>query len=108
MDLLAFVSDSNEIVLNRLSGQRVWLVSAHLCSTSDYEVTALTWRPDGKVLAIGYNTGDIQYLDVNDGKIISNLPHAGQNIHRVIAIMRWAESSSTEWTETVGSAFLES
>lgn len=107
MDLLAFASDSNEVVLNRLSGQRVWQVVANAYSVSHGDLAALTWRPDGKVLAIGFDNGDIQYLDVNDGKVISNLPHIGEPVSKATYLMRWSESKKVELRSKVRNNVLD-
>lgn len=93
MDLVAFIADSGEITLNRLSGQRVWTTTVILARNMQASPSSLAWRPDGKVLAVGLDNGDLQYLDVNDGKAIHFLPGAA-NTGRSVKILRWMEGQS--------------
>lgn len=96
MDLLAFVSDSNEVVLNRLSGQRVWLATIGAYRASPENITAISWRPDGKVLAVGFHNGDLQYLDVDDGKVIDTLHTHEHTAIRTITAMSWTDGKRVE------------
>lgn len=45
------VSFAGEVALHRLNWQRVWLLSPPL---EDAKVTALAWRPDGRILVAAY------------------------------------------------------
>lgn len=42
MDLLAWVTVDNQLIVQRLSWQRLFSIRTH-----DHPITALTWRPDG-------------------------------------------------------------
>ncbi|CCG81466.1 Anaphase-promoting complex subunit 4 [Taphrina deformans PYCC 5710] len=66
------VSDADELVLYRLNGQRVWIVVPSFGQDTQRTPQSLAWRPDGKVIAVGFNNGDLIYLDVNDGKVINH------------------------------------
>lgn len=61
MDLLALSTADGQLCLHRLNWQRLWAVSP------ESPVTSLCWRPDGKVLACGYEDGYISLLDVENG-----------------------------------------
>ena len=61
MDLLALSTADGQLCLHRLNWQRLWAVSP------ESSVTSLCWRPDGKVLACGYEDGFISLLDVENG-----------------------------------------
>nr|KAG5706257.1 hypothetical protein BaRGS_026039 [Batillaria attramentaria] len=51
LDLIALANANGEVMLHRLSWQKVWALAA----PGDGEtVGGLAWRPDGKVLAVGY------------------------------------------------------
>jgi len=50
IDVCAF---SGEVSLHRLTWQRVWSLAAPKDKTL---VTALAWRPDGKQLAVAYDS----------------------------------------------------
>ena len=46
MDLLALVMSDSQLSVNRLNKQRLWVLAP------DSKITAITWQPDGKILAI--------------------------------------------------------
>lgn len=93
MDLVVFIADSDEMILSRLSGQRVWTTTAILPKDRQASPCSLAWRPDGKVLAIGLDNGDLQYLDVTDGKAI-HFSQGAASTGRSIRILRWMEGQS--------------
>ena len=70
MDLIAFITDSDEVVVNRLAGHRVWANTPYTPKQEKVTPVGLEWRPDGKLLAVAYDNGCLQYLDVNDGKVV--------------------------------------
>ena len=37
---------------------------------ADARVAALAWRPDGKILAVGYDSGVVVLVDVEDANIV--------------------------------------
>ena len=47
----------------------VWTLRARE-DTTDARVTALSWRPDGKILAIGYDSGCVVLVDVEDANVV--------------------------------------
>ena len=61
MDLIAIITEEGAVWLNRLSWQRVWTLSS-----SEYKAISLTWRPDGKVLALGLDNGKVRLVDVEN------------------------------------------
>lgn len=68
MDLLAISNVKGEVVLHRLTWQRVWLLSPQ--DESD-TVVHLAWRPDGKLLAVCYEISKLLCLvDVETKNII--------------------------------------
>ncbi len=46
MDLLALVWNDNHLTVNRLNLQRLWT------STPESKISAISWKPNGKVLAM--------------------------------------------------------
>ncbi|KAJ1967584.1 hypothetical protein IWQ62_001763 [Dispira parvispora] len=90
-DLLALIvlsTSGSEVQLWRLNGLRVWSVALEFCYHGDSAVkpeapalssaevsvnstipqaSALCWRPDGKVLAVGTSTGHLALVDVENG-----------------------------------------
>ncbi|KAG4304314.1 hypothetical protein PORY_002289 [Pneumocystis oryctolagi] len=78
MDLLAFVTTSNEIWIYRLSGNRVWGAL-----NKDQEATSITWRPDGKILVVGLSNGTIKLYNVNDGLLLHTIEPRDCEFNRV-------------------------
>ncbi|XP_044738265.1 anaphase-promoting complex subunit 4 [Chrysoperla carnea] len=67
MDLLAIANVRGEVSLHRLNWQRVWSLQP---SDVDYTVSGMAWRPDGKVIAIGYSNGTLLLVDVETKRIL--------------------------------------
>ncbi|XP_033126468.1 anaphase-promoting complex subunit 4-like isoform X3 [Anneissia japonica] len=72
MDLIALANIQGEVVLHRLQWQRVWLLPVPAEETSKI-VTALAWRPDGKVLAVSYESGKVFLCDVENAAILHKM-----------------------------------
>ena len=88
MDLLALSTADGQLCLHRLNWQRLWAVSP------DSAVTSLCWRPDGKVLACGYEDGFISLLDVENGdtmqrgKMVAGVDDLGTTgLQHIIALL---------------------
>lgn len=100
MDLLAMISDSDEVILNRLSGQRVWSIIPSIPKDTKTSPCKLTWRPDGKVLVVGFDNGDTHFVDVNDGKVVNIIAHQKRRAsNSAIIVLRWMESNTGNSTE---------
>ncbi|KAG5439538.1 hypothetical protein PCANB_002113 [Pneumocystis canis] len=83
MDLLAFVTISNEIWIYRLSGSRVWGAL-----NKDHEATSIAWRPDGKILVVGLNNGTMKLYNVNDGLLLHTIEPWASEFDRV-TLVNW-------------------
>ncbi|KAL5022455.1 hypothetical protein ScPMuIL_001610, partial [Solemya velum] len=81
IDLVALSNVQGETVLHRLSWQKVWTLPA---PGEDHKVKDLAWRPDGKVLAVGYNTGKINLCDIENSDVLHTLTVKGE-----ITSMAW-------------------
>lgn len=66
-----------EVHLHRLNWQRVWSLSP----PSDTSlVKSMAWRPDGKVIAIGYSCGTTYLIGVEDKDILDTIrPENGKD-----------------------------
>ncbi|KAK9259349.1 anaphase-promoting complex, cyclosome, subunit 4-domain-containing protein, partial [Lipomyces tetrasporus] len=79
MDLLTFSPDPASIWLYRMSGQLVWKMTLKDSKTAISAlaktaiISALAWRPDGKMLALGCSDGMIRVCDVNNGRIVHQI-----------------------------------
>ncbi|ROT73122.1 Anaphase-promoting complex subunit 4 [Penaeus vannamei] len=53
MDLVAIANSQAQVSMHRLYWQRVWIINS---PGENVKVKGLAWRPDSKVLAIGYSS----------------------------------------------------
>lgn len=67
MDLLALSNVRGEVALHRLTWQKVWSFPP---PSEGLSVKGMAWRPDGKVIAIGYNNGEILLVDVENKEVL--------------------------------------
>ncbi|KAL0120030.1 hypothetical protein PUN28_008007 [Cardiocondyla obscurior] len=91
MDLLAISNVKGEVVLHRLTWQRVWLLSP---SDESDIIAHLAWRPDGKLLAVCYEISKLLCLvDVETKNIIhkTKLP-----ANESTTCVKWLSLSSIE------------
>ncbi|CAB3236219.1 unnamed protein product [Arctia plantaginis] len=63
LDLLALSNFKGEVQVHRLHWQKVWNLSP---PKENVTVQAMAWRPDGKALAIGYSSGVVFIIDIED------------------------------------------
>lgn len=66
-DLVALSNVQGEVVLHRLSWQKVWSLPPH---SEEVRVKAMSWRPDGKVLAVGYTSGQVNLCYIENAEIL--------------------------------------
>lgn len=91
MDLLAIANVKGEVTLHRLTWQRVWLLSPQ--EESDTLVN-LAWRPDGKLLAVCYETSKLVCLvDIENKNIIHRTEI---NLLSGITCMTWLPLTNLE------------
>ncbi|ORX98889.1 hypothetical protein K493DRAFT_299660 [Basidiobolus meristosporus CBS 931.73] len=90
MDLIALITYTGELSLWRLSWQKVWSVS----HTGESKPTALTWRPDGKVLAVGYPNCTVSLYDVSSAQILHKIQLSNSEAAKnPISFLYWAEEA---------------
>ncbi|CAL1530744.1 unnamed protein product [Lymnaea stagnalis] len=85
MDLLALANVNGEVLVNRLSWQRVWSLAP---PTERDNVGGLAWRPDGKVIAVGYKSGVFRICDVEKGDLV----YVG-SVKGGVTSLEWMEQS---------------
>ncbi|CAK9099574.1 SPX and EXS domain-containing protein 1 [Durusdinium trenchii] len=82
MDLVALANDSQLVVQRSIKWERLF---GSMCS-----VSCLTWRPDGKALAVGQEDGLIALYDVEHGEAFS-LPKSSRPHKDPITCMTWTK-----------------
>ena len=87
MDLLALVTADGEVWLQRLSWKRVWSISVSDTSRA----LLVSWRPDGKILAIAFNDGKIKLIDIENAECV----HQAQ-VQTVPASLDWTEQQRND------------
>ncbi|XP_072042163.1 anaphase-promoting complex subunit 4-like [Amphiura filiformis] len=97
MDLIALANIQGEVLLQRLTWQRqpVWVLPPP-GEESNKKVAALAWRPDGKVLSIGYSGGHIVLCNVEKAEVVHTM-----DLPDNISCMDWIESSVTMATQEI-------
>uniref|UniRef100_A0A493TZQ2 Anaphase-promoting complex subunit 4-like WD40 domain-containing protein n=1 Tax=Anas platyrhynchos platyrhynchos TaxID=8840 RepID=A0A493TZQ2_ANAPP len=85
-DLIALANRAGEVLLHRLANfQRVWSLPPN--ENTGKEVTALAWRPDGKILAFGLtDTKRIILCDVEKPESLHSF-----SVDSSITYMHWME-----------------
>lgn len=103
MDLIALANKNGEVLLQRLTWQKqpIWV----LPPSADDEfksVTALAWRPDGKVLSVGYSCGKVILCSVEGAGIVhtTNFGHA-------VGKMKWSRANPGETSSCPGDQDME-
>ncbi|XP_070540057.1 anaphase-promoting complex subunit 4-like isoform X2 [Ptychodera flava] len=102
MDLIALANIHGEVLLHRLSWQRVWVLPVTTNETSK-KVTALAWRPDGKALAVGYGSGQLLICDVENAEVLHT-----SSLNTAISCMQWTDVSEKLLGESVRLDFEDS
>ncbi|CAL4131665.1 unnamed protein product [Meganyctiphanes norvegica] len=83
MDLVAIANAQGQVAMHRLSWQRVWVINS---PGEKVLVTGLAWRPDSKVLAIGYSTGEVVLVDIEDSSPVHKL-----NVNAEVTSLNWSQ-----------------
>ncbi|CAL8255132.1 unnamed protein product [Merluccius merluccius] len=85
-DLIALANTSGELLLHRLANfHRVWSLPA--TEHTGKEITALAWRPDGKILAFALgDTKQVVLCDVEKAEILHLF-----TVENAVSCMHWME-----------------
>nr|SVE94085.1 EOG090X01H4 [Simocephalus serrulatus] len=92
-DLIAVSNSSGEVFLRRLSWSKVWKLAKR---GDGVKVTAIVWRPDSVVLAVGYSSGHVVLVDVESGEVV----HTFNLCVEPITALAWENSSASLNEET--------
>ncbi|XP_013771782.1 anaphase-promoting complex subunit 4-like [Limulus polyphemus] len=86
MDLIALATMQGEVLLHRLSWKKVWSLAPPKGKDNTVKVQVLVWRPDGKVLAVAYDTGTVLLCDVENSDVLHKIDVASS-----ILCMAWVQ-----------------
>ncbi|XP_046444203.1 anaphase-promoting complex subunit 4-like isoform X2 [Daphnia pulex] len=87
-DLIAVSNSSGEVFLRRLSWSKVWKLSKR---GDGVKVTAIVWRPDSVILAVGYSSGHVVLVDVESGEVV----HTFNPCEEPITALSWENCSTS-------------
>lgn len=74
-DLVALSNVQGEVILHRLSWQKVWTLPP---LGEAVKVKAMSWRSDGKVLAVGYATGQVNLCYIENAEVLHSFTVKGE------------------------------
>ncbi|XP_018588699.2 anaphase-promoting complex subunit 4 [Scleropages formosus] len=85
-DLIALANKAGELLLHRLANfQRVWSLAPN--ENTGKEVTALAWRPDGKILSFSLaDTRKVVLCDAEKAEILHLFP-----VENAVSCMQWMD-----------------
>uniref|UniRef100_A0A3Q3JI39 Anaphase-promoting complex subunit 4 n=1 Tax=Monopterus albus TaxID=43700 RepID=A0A3Q3JI39_MONAL len=85
-DLIALANTAGELLLHRLASfQRVWTLLP--CEYTGKEITALAWRPDGKILAFSLgDTKQVVLCCIEKAEFLHTFP-----VQNPVTCMHWME-----------------
>ncbi|XP_076313209.1 anaphase-promoting complex subunit 4 [Tachypleus tridentatus] len=86
MDLIALATVQGEVLLHRLSWKKVWSLAPPKGKDNTVKAQVLVWRPDGKVLAVAYDTGTVLLCDVENSDVLHKIDVASS-----ISCMSWVQ-----------------
>ncbi|GAB6021412.1 hypothetical protein CHUAL_004021 [Chamberlinius hualienensis] len=91
MDLIAVANVKGEVILYRLSWQKVWTLEV---PADGVKVSAMVWRPDGKALAIGYTDDSLIICDTEDKEIL--ISHSLRDSAQILQWVSLSDNYSKE------------
>ncbi|XP_017144901.1 anaphase-promoting complex subunit 4-like [Drosophila miranda] len=80
MDLLAYVTEKGEVVVQRLNWKKV---ATFPTPVEGVKVRSLSWQLDDSVLAVGYSNGKVALLDVENETVISSVIYDDDDVRQV-------------------------
>lgn len=79
-DLIAVITSNGEVRLHRLYWQKVWVIPS-----KDSHATCLAWKYNGKILAVGYESGCVLLIEIEKATVIYTI-----NCESKITSLQWS------------------
>lgn len=76
----------DEVIVQRLNWQNLWVRSP---PADNVKVKGIDWRPDERILAIGYSNGLITLIDVENQQEIHKI-----NLDSDITCLAWTQNTA--------------
>ncbi|KAI9849162.1 MAG: hypothetical protein M1837_005392 [Sclerophora amabilis] len=70
MDLIALATSEDQVYVYRLNGQRVFGAGSEIPSL---QVSKLRWKPNGQLLAVGWNDGMLRIVSADNSKVVNQI-----------------------------------
>ncbi|KAF5302478.1 hypothetical protein FQR65_LT08568 [Abscondita terminalis] len=93
MDLVAITNVKGEVALHRLSWARAWCLAP---PRENVLVQGLAWRPDGRVLAIAYSSGEVHLINVENKNVLHKIKIEGN-----VTCILWTREKTEKGTSSV-------
>ncbi|EEZ97189.1 Anaphase-promoting complex subunit 4-like Protein [Tribolium castaneum] len=88
MDLVALANIKGEVALHRLTWTKAWSLSA---PKDGLKVTSIAWRPDGKIIAIAYSSGQILLVKVENKSVLHTIDIKGE-----VSCLNWLQDRTVK------------
>ncbi|EPX73821.1 anaphase-promoting complex subunit Apc4 [Schizosaccharomyces octosporus yFS286] len=89
MELLAVITNANRLIALRNTGQKIWDVGFE-----GLKATALCWHQDGHLLVVGFENGELKFVDSSTGHVVEQRP-ASRDIP--ITMITWTVEDSSDF-----------
>lgn len=96
MDLIAILAQEGQLHVYRLNWQRLWT------STTEFPITAVCWRPDGRQLAVGLEDGQVLLLNTENGEVMGQYQVYEQTS---VSAINWTYKQTEDESPTHSSYF---
>lgn len=84
MGVLDAIAD--EVIVQRLNWQNLWI---HSPPADNAKVRGIDWRPDERILAIGYSNGLLALIDVENQQEIHKI-----NLESDMTFLAWTQNTT--------------
>ncbi|XP_044262373.1 anaphase-promoting complex subunit 4 [Tribolium madens] len=88
MDLVALANIKGEVTLHRLTWTKAWSLSA---PKDGLKVKSIAWRPDGKIIAIAYSSGQIMLVKVENKSVLHTIGIKGE-----VSCLNWLQDRTVK------------